>query len=294
MARPARLTIALILLLTTAPVAAQEDRPCGEAHRVLSGETLSGIAGRCGLSLGEILGLNPQIENPDRILQGQEIRLQPSPSDQPPAAEPDTQAASETDAEETPSQPQVSIFPVSGPAGTDVTLVAEDLPPNQEVRLAGGPRTGAYTEIATAITSSEGQIERDLRVPANAPTDDDFVFYVITEDPLEEFASNEFFVMPAPGEVPEEEVRGDYQPVTIEVTGRITREASGCTTMRNSIGVLYALVGNVPAGMKEGEEVLARGRLAWTSPCTRGIVIDVRELERRQKEPEEREPPGNL
>src|SRR5690606_36499184 len=42
---------------------------------VRSGDTLSGIAASNGVSLGALLGANPQISNPDLIHPGQTVKL---------------------------------------------------------------------------------------------------------------------------------------------------------------------------------------------------------------------------
>ena len=47
----------------------------GGTYIVQSGDTLSGIASRHGVSLNALLGANPQITNPDRIQLGQQINL---------------------------------------------------------------------------------------------------------------------------------------------------------------------------------------------------------------------------
>lgn len=46
-----------------------------EYHTVTQGETLWGIAQSRGMSLGELLVLNPQLKNPNRILVGERLRV---------------------------------------------------------------------------------------------------------------------------------------------------------------------------------------------------------------------------
>jgi len=48
---------------------------CGDVYVVQPGDTLSGIAVRCGVDLQDILEANPQIEDPTSIFPGQEIRI---------------------------------------------------------------------------------------------------------------------------------------------------------------------------------------------------------------------------
>lgn len=47
----------------------------GEYHTVQAGETLWGIARRYGADLNAIIGLNPQIKNPNLILPGEKVRV---------------------------------------------------------------------------------------------------------------------------------------------------------------------------------------------------------------------------
>lgn len=46
-----------------------------EYHTVTQGETLWGIAQSRGMSLGELLVLNPQLKNPNRISAGERLRV---------------------------------------------------------------------------------------------------------------------------------------------------------------------------------------------------------------------------
>ena len=58
--------------------AADRQREVSEAavyHTVVSGETLWGIARAWGMTLGELLVLNPQIKNPNVIQPGQRLRV---------------------------------------------------------------------------------------------------------------------------------------------------------------------------------------------------------------------------
>lgn len=44
-------------------------------HRVVKGDTLWGLAGRYGVTLTELMALNPQIKNPNLIRVGEEVRV---------------------------------------------------------------------------------------------------------------------------------------------------------------------------------------------------------------------------
>lgn len=52
-------------------------QPAGQAayHRVVKGDTLWALASRYGVSLAELVALNPQIKNPNLIRLGEEVRV---------------------------------------------------------------------------------------------------------------------------------------------------------------------------------------------------------------------------
>jgi len=69
----------------------------GKTHKVVKGDTLSGIAGRYGTSVAKLLSLNPSIKNPNLIYPGQRIKLpsgaaasKPTPKDTHTVAKGDT------------------------------------------------------------------------------------------------------------------------------------------------------------------------------------------------------------
>ncbi len=280
-----RLLIAAVTAVLAFGLSAQTTpEDCGESHVVSRGDTLGRIASRCDTPLARILELNPDITNPDRIEVGQVIRLT-GPVEHAAPEEESPSAAAVVVPEEAPI---VMISPDSGPPGTDVILAAENLPPNQEVKLAGGPKHGAYSVIATAISSSEGRVERDLRVPENAPDDDDWLFWVLTTKPQEEHASNDFLVLPRvpqPAGVQTNET--DRWPITMNILGTVTDEGYDCPTIRDGTGLIYAMTGNVPSGLSPGERVRIRGRLAERSDCLRGIAVEVRFFERLDEQKKE-------
>ena len=61
--------------LTSGTQDGQAAEGAGRWHQVVKGDTLWGIAQRCGSTLAELVALNPQIKNPNLIYPGQEVRL---------------------------------------------------------------------------------------------------------------------------------------------------------------------------------------------------------------------------
>ena len=57
------------------PAPQPKPEPHKEYYTVQSGDTLWGISQRYGISLNQIIALNPQIQNPDLIYPGQKVRV---------------------------------------------------------------------------------------------------------------------------------------------------------------------------------------------------------------------------
>jgi LysM repeat protein len=57
--------------------------PTPSVYTIKKGETLSKIATAHGITIEELLAANPQIKNPNRISEGQQITI-PAPSEAPP------------------------------------------------------------------------------------------------------------------------------------------------------------------------------------------------------------------
>lgn len=62
-------------VIETGKSAAQSAAPQASWHRVAKGDTLWALAQKYGLSLAELIALNPQIKNPNLIRVGEEVRI---------------------------------------------------------------------------------------------------------------------------------------------------------------------------------------------------------------------------
>jgi LysM repeat protein len=131
-----------------AVLAAAADRPQAPPatpYEVQTGDTLSGIAKRAGVTLPEVLKLNPEITNPDRIFVGQVIRLPAGVTLAPPVAGSPSKASGGT----TPSAG-------SGVSSTDVQRAVDEV-----IGLLDdwtrGPQEGRILEIVRGLPAPRVQ-----------------------------------------------------------------------------------------------------------------------------------------
>ena len=134
--------------------------PCGETVIVTPGDTLRGIAQRCGVAFDDLAAVNPQIENFSLIYAGQVIRIPQSGVVR--------------------SEAILTISPISGPPGTDVSIAATGFPTNGEIVFTLGLGEEIF-EINRLVTGPGGMSETGMTVPNDAPAGEDvqIVAYVV-------------------------------------------------------------------------------------------------------------------
>jgi LysM repeat protein len=228
-------------------------RPENAVHDyvVRSGDTLVAIALRYRISLPELMVLNPGI-NPLFLRVGQIIRVPGGGSAEPP---PPADIAA------------VSIDPDHGPVGTIVEVEASGFPSDSRLRLTAGPSARDQREIERVRTNRRGRAVVNVRIPDWAADERNLVFRFETVDGRIRTESKRFRIT-SDG--------GDREQVN--VTGTLTREGVECQAMRGDDGRLYTLDGEF-VGLRPGDRVSVRGRIAERSTCMQGITIDVRRIE---------------
>lgn len=78
--------------------------------------------------------------------------------------------------------PFVDIIPRSGPAGSSVTITAQDFPANEDIILGVGPRNGDFAYSLRVSTDSNGNLITEASIPDDARANRDWVVLAEVED----------------------------------------------------------------------------------------------------------------
>lgn len=145
----------------------------GSVYVVKPGDTLNKIASRFRVTLASLLSANPSITNPNRIEAGQHIRL--------------PEGAAQV--------PTVSIWPVSGKAGSTITLGVTGFRANINVDILFGQSESQLESIGRVTTDANGAVLQQVTVPSNAQGGRTYIFVVrAASDANERAVSNTFTV----------------------------------------------------------------------------------------------------
>lgn len=152
------------------------------------------------------------------------------------------------------------MSPTYGPVGTRVEISTLNLPVQAKVHVGYGATRTGFEALMEVPQGMWGDIAADLTVPPDAPWDRAIVFVAFNAIFSPIGLSDPFHVVNDEG--------------LIRRTGRITDEASGCLTMRDQDGYLYALTGDL-GDADVGDEVVIDGTYAPTGSCLEGSTIGV-------------------
>jgi len=158
-----RLLSLFTLLALTAlalPVGAQST--CGATLSVTSGDTLTSIAERCNTTVEELIRLNPGAETGIQV--GEILQL----PNYGPASGP----------------PVVSVTPLSGAPGTDLTVAVNGFPPYTEVRLRLGSVDVGTATVQRVVTTANGVVRTTMEIPDSARVGQQYVLIAETTDGL--------------------------------------------------------------------------------------------------------------
>ena len=214
------LSIALAVLLVGAMALPLGGRalaqgPCGEAVTVAAGDTLSAIARRCQTTIAALVEANPQIEDPDLIFPGLEIRMPATGG--PPAdtqtysvrpggtleaiaerfgtsvdrilalnpglsASDDLEAGRMLNLPTAAVDPQVNVTPISGPPGTAIDVQVDGFPSSLSVTVGLGRAESQFTVSQEETTDGAGALSTTITLPDSATPGDPWVVVVQTTD----------------------------------------------------------------------------------------------------------------
>lgn len=152
------------------------------------------------------------------------------------------------------------MSPTYGPVGTRVEISTLNLPVQAKVHVGYGATRTGFEALMEVPQGMWGDIAADLTIPPDAPWDRAIVFVAFNAIFSPIGLSDPFHVVNDEG--------------LIRRTGRVTDEASGCHTLRDQDGYLYALAGDL-GDAEIGDEVVIDGTYAPTGSCLEGSTIGV-------------------
>lgn len=142
---------------------------CGSTYMVRSGDTLSGIARNCGLTLKDVLSVNPGITNANYIRPGQKINLAYRVTVTP---RPTATAAPTT----APGEPQINGLRPGG----KILIEMDGFPAKSVVTVSLSPVGGEARSKAEAVTSASGKLKLRIDIPPSAKPGESWVVTVNT------------------------------------------------------------------------------------------------------------------
>jgi LysM repeat protein len=246
------LRIGDVVLLPAPPTPPPAPPPTNTVtYTVKPGDTLYSIARANGMTVAQVLELNPGLDA-SRLRAGDVIRLRGGVV--PPPPPPPTGAVA-------------TVTPTSGPAGTVVAVSASGFRASTKLRLMAGAKVASLQEFQQVTTDSRGNATANVRVPDWATSYGTLVFAYETLDGKLRAVTDTFRVAAVPSPpAPSNDIR---------VTGTLTREGVECQALRGDDGKLYTLTGRGLGDFFPGDRVRVDGKIAEVSNCMQGTTITV-------------------
>lgn len=153
-----------------------------------------------------------------------------------------------------------SVEPRMGPAGTEVAIYTENLPPQAKIHVGVGAMRAGFEALAEGTQEIWGEVSASVTIPGYANWERPIVFIVFNGVFSPIGISDPFHVTNDDG--------------MVQRTGRITDEGLGCVTMRDNDQYMYALSGDL-GDLKPGDEVVVEGGITLDGQCGDADSIEV-------------------
>ncbi|MCZ4260549.1 LysM peptidoglycan-binding domain-containing protein [Limimaricola sp. G21655-S1] len=215
------------------------------SYRVKANDTAYSIAATLDLSLQELMAENPDLD-PLSLAIGEVLNLPRG-----------NRSAT------------VNLSSQSGPPGSEVTVMARDLRPDDWVTIGAGRQSSEWQRIREVQVAGDGEVRAEVEVPGWAGPEDVLTFVVDTDRGMT-YKSGDFEVTARGGED-----REDGDDMALE--GHVN-EGVECYTLITPDGDRYALVSD-DVEFTPGEYVEIEGDQADVSICMQGqATVDVTEI----------------
>ena len=153
-----------------------------------------------------------------------------------------------------------TFSPRSGPPGTIVALRVRDMPILAPLRVGVGALRMGFEEVGWVLSNDDGELTTDVVIPEWSQNDAVHIFIVF--DPyFNPIALSDVF-----------HVTDDER--NIVRTGRIAKQANGCTVLHGDDSIAYGLTGEL-ADLRNGDPVEVTGRLTTDTTCQHQTTIRV-------------------
>lgn len=166
-----------VILCNEAIINQTTQNACGDTVTVAEGDTLFQIARRCGTTVNALVVANDSITTAnDTLFVGDVIRI----------PNPDSVTIDENST--------MTIYPLSGVAGSQVTITLNGFPANANVSLGLGVPESEYTLTRTERTDAFGGLVTQMRIPSDSTANQSWLFVATLSNSTDEVISNPFFV----------------------------------------------------------------------------------------------------
>ncbi len=154
----------------------------------------------------------------------------------------------------------LSVVPLTGPPGTQISVSSQNLPYTAQVQIAVGRLRAGFETVGQAARGELGEISTSVQIPADAIWDRPLYVVALNDMFMPIGTSDPFHVTDANG--------------MIRRRGRVTDEGGSCLTLRDQDDLLYSLTGELGT-LRPGDEVVVDGTYAGASSCRDGSTIGV-------------------